>query len=395
MENNIIRNKIKEIQQSIDIGAIRDHSFLKGKAGILLFLAALQNSQIIEGDSYSSDIENLANDIIGNERMTQHNTLAGFAGVHFVFSMMHSYDLIDEADFSNFSLSSSLKQGLSMLREGFYDYIHGGIGDGYMALRDPASVARYREYIEEYLDVINYLLINNNGLIYRNDFDKCVIDPTKMNLGLAHGVPSIIKFCVQCYKKGISKELSYRNAMTLIEYIINHQSANGGRSYFPYEVNLDAPEKISDEVTRLGWCYGDLTIAYMLYQAGAAFENQEITSLGLEVLKHTSKRRTFEETKVLDAGICHGSAGISHIYNRMWRFTDDPVFKEAADFWLQRTLELARYEDGIAGYKRFNPFTKEYDISYGLLEGAAGIGLVLMSHLTGDFSWDYFLMLND
>ena len=90
------------------------------------------------------------------------------------------------------------------------------------------------------------------------------------------------------------------------------------------------------------------------------------------MLYHSTHRRTVEETQVFDAGICHGSAGVAHIYNRMWHYTKDPVFKEATDFWIQKTLDFAVHEDGVAGYKKYNPTTKAYENDYGLLEGRSG-----------------------
>jgi hypothetical protein len=96
-----------------------------------------------------------------------------------------------------------------------------------------------------------------------------------------------------------------------------------------------------------------------------------------------------------DSGICHGSAGIAHIYNKVWHDTQQPVFKDACDYWIQKTLDMAIYTDGIAGYKKYGGPNAAYEKTPALIDGAAGIGLVLLSYLTGDFCWDYCFMLNN
>ena len=78
----------------------------------------------------------------------------------------------------------------------------------------------------------------------------------------------------------------------------------------------------------------------------------------------------------------------------MWRHSSIPDFKEAAEYWIAQTLEMDVHQDGIAGYKAFNPVERSWMNVPGLLEGTAGTGLVLLSYLTADCSWDYCLMLD-
>jgi hypothetical protein len=107
------------------------------------------------------------------------------------------------------------------------------------------------------------------------------------------------------------------------------------------------------------------------------------------------KRKTLNESMINDAGVCHGSAGVAHIFNRMWSITNDKKFRQATDFWIKQTLEFGTKINGKTEFKKYNAKINEYEINHSLLEGNAGVGLVLYSYLTGDFSWDYCLMLND
>ncbi|HEX8826294.1 MAG TPA: lanthionine synthetase LanC family protein, partial [Archangium sp.] len=71
-----------------------------------------------------------------------------------------------------------------------------------------------------------------------------------------------------------------------------------------------------------------------------------------------------EQTRVTDAGLCHGAAGLGHLLNRVAQATGDEALAEAARRWLGRAVELWRpsHEEGP-----------------GLLTGAAGTGLALLA----------------
>ena len=111
---------------------------------------------------------------------------------------------------------------------------------------------------------------------------------------------------------------------------------------------------------------------------------------------HASKRRDLKENFVLDAGLCHGTAGIAHIFNRMFINTGVTDFKEASDYWFEETLKMATFEDGLAGYKVWR--TKEmggWTNEYGFLEGIAGIGLAMISTISNiNPDWDECLLLS-
>lgn len=45
------------------------------------------------------------------------------------------------------------------------------------------------------------------------NYSKYIYDPNVINLGLAHGIPSILKFCIQSYKKGICKKDRFKGLL--------------------------------------------------------------------------------------------------------------------------------------------------------------------------------------
>ena len=100
-----------------------------------------------------------------------------------------------------------------------------------------------------------------------------------------------------------------------------------------------------------------------------------------------------DHTGVVDAGLCHGSAGLAHLFNRMYQMTAEPLLADAARFWVERTLELCS-----AALTRDASGTDAAQAAWkgpGLLEGAAGIVLALEAACTtAEPIWDQMLLVS-
>jgi lantibiotic biosynthesis protein len=85
---------------------------------------------------------------------------------------------------------------------------------------------------------------------------------------------------------------------------------------------------------------------------------------------------------VNEPGLCHGAAGLMHIFNRIYQATGQSVFRDAALRWLDDTLALCDFPAG-----------NRWQESCGLLNGAAGIALALLA-VVGDREprWDRILL---
>ena len=70
------------------------------------------------------------------------------------------------------------------------------------------------------------------------------------------------------------------------------------------------------------------------------------------------------------------------MFKYMYDETGDERFAETSNYWADATLTLATNEDGPAGYKRYTlETTPPWKDSYTMLEGIAGIGLVIIRGL--------------
>ena len=94
--------------------------------------------------------------------------------------------------------------------------------------------------------------------------------------------------------------------------------------------------------------------------------------------------------------LCHGSAGVAHIYWNLFLNTHVPEFLETVDFWLNVTMQMAKNNNCLTGLKTWR--NKKFGGSMKLdtlLEGISGIGLVFLSYLKSDeIVWDESILLS-
>jgi hypothetical protein len=117
-------------------------------------------------------------------------------------------------------------------------------------------------------------------------------------------------------------------------------------------------------------------------------------AVALEVARTAAARGTDpQDSEIVDAALCHGSAGLAHLFNRMHQASGDPLLAEAARAWYRYTVDMQRPGAGIAGYEFFAeagwvPLT-------GLLSGLAGVGLGLLGGVSSrEPAWDQFLAVS-
>lgn len=388
MTEVIIADKIREITEACYQQVETSNLQLLGNGGYVL-LSTLTTE--------NADILNHVSEMLEYNLQLQNPEISfanGLAGQDLIFSYLHNENFIDKQTYDlvkidNRILLSYADRYLDVFQ---HDFLHGAIGLIHAVLYD---------YNVELNDVMLktlhkmdalFLMSDAKNILPEYDFQRRILVADSVNLGLAHGIPSLLKVCLLLYKKNICANDALRTAKKIIQFLRNSVNKETSKSYWP--THLTSGSSI-DPFSRLAWCYGDLSIAYILYQAGNLLEMKEVSSFALIVLENCCQRRSYEETNIFDAGICHGSSGVAHIFNRVWHFTKNPLFKEATEFWIKRTLELAIHADGTAGYKKYNILNSCWDPDCSLLEGASGIGLVLHSYLTDDFGWDYCLMLNN
>jgi lantibiotic modifying enzyme len=302
-----------------------------------------------------------------------------------------------EADLADIlgELTEPLRQSMmEYMKRGEYDYLHGALGIALYFLERsdlPETPGILLALVEELARQAQ--TDAQGGLKWESEID-IKTKQRGFNLSLSHGQASIIDILGRMVAAGYGGEQARPLLDGAVTYLLYHELPENtrGTTIFPSRIIPGEPLAGS----RLGWCYGDLGAGQVLLRTGLRLGVKSWQEKGLAVLRHSMARRDPREAAINDAGLCHGSAGIAHIYNRLWQETGDAAFAETAQFWYNFTLQLATFSDGLAGYKAWR--TPEYGgwvNEAGLLEGVAGIGLTLISALYPlEPAWDRCLLLS-
>ena len=318
----------------------------------------------------------------------------GICGFMWAIHHLSENDFIDadcEELFKEEDLNLSLLM-MSDIKTGKYDYLHGALGPGFYFLARNSK--KSMEFVKSLIVILEQIADKDkNGLKWRSQLDPELGDV--YNTGMAHGMASIIVFLCEAYKQEIYKDQTKKLLIGTINYILSLKSEKPDLirgSFFPNFVSAD--DKSMEFRSRLGWCYGDIGVGLSLLFASKVLANGEWGKIAIKVLIQTTLRKDPRKESINDAGICHGAAGLTHIYNRLYQYTKLEVFKNSAIYWLQLSLRKAAFNNGIAGYKSYVSDNKLVN-DKGLLTGAAGIGLVYISAASDvEPKWDKCFLIS-
>lgn len=385
----------------LDTETNADIGVLSGGAGIALFY--FYYSRFFENENAASLGVTIIEDVVGqiNNGYNFHTFCGGISGAAWVI------DLIEEEDFVELDadqLLEPLDEYLAKVMKAdtspnFFDFLHGLLGVGmyflkrYKNTKSEVLKDKYKTYLLEIISLVKEAAIEKDGMMH---WDTVLIQENKLmgcNLALSHGIPSIVNFMSRLAIYDDFKSLVEEDIKKTVNYILQTQNQKDTfTSCFPNWVEGDTKEGSS---SRLAWCYGDLGIGLSLWQAGKALNNKELKEKAIEIFEHATHRKEDEDTLIKDAGICHGSFGVMHIFQFMYEETGVTSFQEAADFWLDYSLNMGTHKEGYAGYMKWQGGENAgWKNEFVLLDGIAGIGLTLISYLNPkQMQWNECLMM--
>ena len=208
------------------------------------------------------------------------------------------------------------------------------------------------------------------------------------NCGAAHGVPGVLVVLAACARRDIATDAAMAALGSGLRWLLRQESTTEGRTRFPTVVSL-AGEPVP---SRLAWCYGDPGIAGLLACAARELEDGQLMDRALSVAHHAATVGP-ELDGIVDTPLCHGTAGVAHIFNRLHQATGDAACVEAARAWYRRLLEMRTPGRGLGGFQRCR--LDVFDDSPGFLEGSAGVGLALLAAVSDVApDWDRVLLLS-
>lgn len=297
-----------------------------------------------------------------------------------ICSLLELDDFLDELD-------EALEQEVDkMLVAKNYDLLHGVLGIGLYFIK-----RQKHEIVERICEDLYHNCELRDGEIKWKRFDKYRANEYIYDLGLAHGNSGILYFLGKCYTNNIA----LKKCKTLIDgifkfYLNNRQDLKIVESNFPasiivngYSSGHNPPLK-----SRLAWCYGDLGILHTLLLVSGWIGDQESRSLFEVLLEEVAMRRSASVTRLEDSHFCHGKAGVGYIFFSIYHMTQNPVFEEAAEFWLNQVLDDGNNENGFAGYLFKMGDNLGWDDMMDILNGIGGVGLFLASYMSERKNFD-------
>lgn len=209
------------------------------------------------------------------------------------------------------------------------------------------------------------------------------------DLGLAHGTPGVVAFLARAVAASEARDLAEPLLRGAVAWLLTQEGPKGRLSrYGSWIADIGKPEP-----ARTGWCYGDAGVALAVLAAATALGQGTWRRWAIELALGAAERAP-SDTGVRDAGLCHGAAGLMHIFHRLYQATGDRRFVPAIRRWFQAIAagdDAGREAGAFARYVH-SP-APHWVTDAGLLCGSAGVGLALHSLVVADRSeWDRPLM---
>lgn len=388
------------------VGNGADASLARGQAGLAVLYAYLDKAGLTHNaDQTALACLNHATDAVAAIQM-EPSLFGGFAGVAWSLAHLRGW-LLDADDDMTESIDVALRDYLSRQPwRGDYDLISGLVGFGIYAmehLRNPLAfeclgyvVDRLDELAQHTAEGITWF--TPPELLPDWQRDEC--PRGYYNLGLAHGVPGVIAFlgriCPLENKNTPSISALRNKARGLLDGAVAWllaQKLVKQKSVFPSWIALG----VRPTASRVAWCYGDLGIATSLLIVARCVHESSWEKEALTLARNVATRSR-EQTGVKDCGLCHGTAGVAHLFNRLFHETGERLLKDAAVYWFKRTLRMRRLGEGVAGFPMLerNPDGAERRVAKrGLLEGEAGVALALLAAVTDvEPAWDRMMLVS-
>lgn len=383
---------IKELKKKPEGNEIRS-SLFTGDSGIALFLfycSKYFNDYVLA--KLAMDYLSIAVKAIDINKTYSYSFCEGISGITWCIDHLIKNNFIEceNEEILNAFDNFLCQRTLIALKSGNNDFLHGAIGSAVYLLN-----RIHNTDVNETLKKIVILLKDEMCFDGENFFWKYFFgsksDSKTCNICLSHGMAGTGLFLVKACNLGINRTLILEILSKVNSFLLSQEnSAKVRNSMFPSFSLKHGLEGSWGLNSRLGWCYGDLGLGLFFWHYSKLIKSIELENKAIEIFLFSANRIDLKINSVFDGGICHGTAGISLFFRRIFYLTKIEEFNKASEYWLMNTLLMSKYEDGLAGFK-----ANDKNIEYGFLEGISGIGLVFLSYLADEEPiWDECLLLS-
>jgi hypothetical protein len=227
-----------------------------------------------------------------------------------------------------------------------------------------------------------------------------------LNCGLAHGIPGPLAVLSLALRTGLSTPGLPETITRILDWLNEHRSDDAWGVNWPTAVTIakpptslgdfDAPlggvSTVAGAPSRCAWCYGSPGVARAVWLAGDALDRDDYRSLAISTMEAVF-RRPVAERYIDSPTFCHGIAGLLAIALRFANDTGADVFIEGSRALVEQLLDRYRPES-LLGFRNLEIAGHEID-QPGLLDGAAGVAIVLLAAATSvEPTWNRAFLLS-
>lgn len=279
-----------------------------------------------------------------------------------------------------------------------WDLLHGFLSLSNMLI-STGKYVKCKSIIFKQIEYFNTKKIEHgNGIYWQTSNKLANYNPLEINFSIAHGNPSIAIMLSKFHKLGFKRSITKNLIYSSVNYQLSFSKINKSKTnIFPSCFDLGTNEAIYGR--EFGWCYGDASIILMAIHCGKNLKNREWLNLAHKFALETTSS-TYKFTNIDDPMMCHGSLGISYLFKVFHDFFKDEVFKLKQEYFFNYTIDNFYKINSNSAFKKAVYQTDsderiKYEMDFGLIEGNAGLGLILLSFIDPKFkNWDYKFLTN-
>jgi hypothetical protein len=291
-----------------------------------------------------------------------------------------------------------------------FDVISGLSGVALYLLRRRDS-AELDDALGEVLRCLVHLSHEDNGLprwhssaqqLHGDEIMERMYPNGNLNCGLAHGIPGPLGALSLAYRSGVVCDGIEDAIDRLAKWLLAHRADDQWGINWPTAVGLLPPGHPEGPVApasaspsgpgNASWCYGSPGIARALFFAGLALGSAGYREAAISAIEDVL-RRPVRARRLESPTFCHGVAGLLAIVQRFASEVDSPTLQAGAASLTEQLLSL--YEpESLLGFRSVELEGRRVD-QPGLLDGAPGVALALLSASTGvEPAWDHLFLLS-
>ncbi|WP_278351609.1 lanthionine synthetase LanC family protein [Chryseobacterium gleum] len=397
-----LTKEITNIKSKIDQLYLHKQSYLPGLlhelGGICLFYFYYGK---VFNDPVSSEkgnilVDHILDGIKDSIKYKNYRFSTGAAGLGWLLKFLHKEDFIDfEVEDALSDLDEYIYRfAIEEINRDNYDFLHGAIGALYYFTEGANTTNGYIE------DITSKLSSGTKTTIYNKPYwpsfnvsEGKKYDET-INFGLSHGQPAIVSLLSKVYELNSSNEL--KKLLSDATYaMLDFKFKMKKKSLFPTMTSaIEDIEKNMSRGARLGWCYGDLGVGVSLWNVGQVIQNEDFKKMAFDCINFSASKRDLNLNSIKDAAVCHGAAGVMHIFSKFSYLNKEADYSEAIEYWKNITLEMIHSEEEkyISGHCAWHNERGYYN-DFGFLQGLSGVGLSLLSLIDTDIKWGDVLLM--